>query len=427
MRSALVPILLADPMPWAFKAPYAWDFLKDRARFAGGYKGALANTPGWTATPATHSAGGVLYASTASGALQSFASGELRRTDKGVLIEGARTNLFTYSQQLDLGSGAPWSHTGVTVTANATSAPDGTTTADKIVEVNAAGTPRIANGSLTVSAATAHTFSIYAKAAERDQIRIVQEGSATFSAYFLLTGVGTISGLGGSAAATITALADGWYRCTLTWTTGGTNPQSYVATASGGSPIASGDNTKGLYLWGAQLEAASFPSSYIPTTTASATRAADVLTVPVSGLDYPLSLFAEFERAVDTGVFEALLGVAAAVDNNNIARLGVSSTDLLRQQQTTGGVAQADISEVACAFSAGVSRKAAGRFALNDVRGALGGTLNTADTVATVPSTPVRVDFGQTPAGGNPPFGYLRRAAIWPRALTDAELQSVTT
>lgn len=422
MRSALVPILLADPLPWAQKAEYAWDFLRDRARFGGRYRGLLANTPGWTFTRASTG-----YAQTSAGALTSFASGELRRTDKGVLLEGARTNLFTYSQQLDLGSGAPWSHTGVTVTANATSAPDGTTTADKIVEVNAAGLPRIANSSLTVSAATAHTFSIYAKAAERDQIRIVQEGSGAFSAYFLLTGVGTISGLGGSAAATITALADGWYRCTLTWTTGGTNPQSYVATASGGSTIASGDNTKGLYLWGAQLEAAAFPSSYIPTTTASATRAADVLTVPVSGLGYPLSLFAETDLVTLAGgsVSQSYFEIDDSSGNNRALLYGTNGgSQASRMYCATANVNQA--LPTVGSLTTGV-RKTAGRCSLNSFQVAGNGTLATEDTSGTVPATPNLLVFGKESGTGTELFGYLRRCAIWPRALTDAELQSVTT
>ena len=92
----------------------AWDFINNYARFKDVYYGPLANTPGWSFTRASTG-----YAQTAAGVLVPFASGELRRTDKGVLIEGARTNLFLRSQDWS----ASWNLTNVTVTSAATTAP----------------------------------------------------------------------------------------------------------------------------------------------------------------------------------------------------------------------------------------------------------------------------------------------------------------
>jgi len=251
MRSALVPILLADPMPWAFKAPYAWDFLKDRARFAGGYKGALANTPGWTATPATHSAGGVLYASTASGALQSFASGTLRRTDKGVLIEGARTNLCLQSQTFD---NASWTKTNCTVTADAIAAPDGTMTADKLVSAASTSQQRV-HQVVTLSAATAYTFSVFAKAGEATELAIRLAEDTVPTAWFNLSSGITETKEAGWTSSGIQALANGWYRCWATHTTIGTSYTYRVyVTNTNGDITFNGDGSKGLYLWGAQLE-----------------------------------------------------------------------------------------------------------------------------------------------------------------------------
>jgi len=422
MRSALVPILLADPMPWAFKAPYAWDFLKDRARFAGGYKGALANTPGWTATPATHSAGGVLYASTASGALQSFASGELRRTDKGVLIEGARTNLCLYSADF---SQSNWSKTNVTLTANAIAAPNGTLTATK-VEVATTAATSFYQQNLIVAATTA-TASIFVKsgnngASDCDDFIIRNVTTATNIAggkFDWTTGIFT-SSVGGTA--TVSTLANGWYRITISISSGITSGDNL----RWNFPAVGNTETAGIffYLWGAQLEAAAFPSSYIPTTTASATRAADVLTVPVSGLDYPLTLYAEFERAVDTASTEAL--VYLYVNGNNYSRLSVASTDAGQMNVGSGGVTQANLLSAAT-ISVGTVSRLAGRIASNDAIVALNGVLTSADASVTVPVGTMGLYFGADGVGATPCFGYLRRAAIWNRALTDAELQAVTT
>ena len=248
MRSALVPILLADPMPWAFKAPYAWDFLRDRARFAGGYRGALANTPNWTFTRASTG-----YAQTSGGVLQSFASGELRRTDKGVLIEGARTNLCLQSQTFD---NASWSKVRSSVSANVVVAPDGTTTADKLVEDTTASNTHRVQQSITISSGVAHTASVYLKAAERSWAALTFfDGTSTWTIYANLSTGALGSSSGSPTATTITALANGWYRVSLTATTGNTagQVQIYAATADGTISY-TGDGASGLYLWGAQLE-----------------------------------------------------------------------------------------------------------------------------------------------------------------------------
>jgi len=233
---------------------YAWDFVNNKARFNNINYGALANTPGWTATPATHSAGGVLYASTASGALQSFASGTLRRTDKGVLIEGARTNLCLQSQTFD---NASWTKNRSSISADAIAAPDGTTTADKLVEdTTVTNNHRVFQSITTTAVAT--TWSVYAKAAERSWIylRIDRSDTTTPQAWFNLGSgvVGTVAGAGLTSG--ISALGNGWYRCWVVIDAalaGANQPIIGMATADNSTNY-TGDGTSGLYLWGAQLE-----------------------------------------------------------------------------------------------------------------------------------------------------------------------------
>jgi len=409
MRSALVPILLADPLPWAQRAEYAWDFLRDRARFGGAYRGALANTPNWTFTRASTG-----YAQNQAGVLIPFASGELRRTDKGVLIEEARTNRCLQSQTFD---NASWNKTNATVVANAVAGPDGTTTADKLIATAALGQHRV--DQTPTSSAGAQTHSVYAKAGEYSFV-FVRIGLV--GAWFNLS-TGAVGTVQSGASATITALASGWYRCVVTVASAGANDVARInACIADNATDYTGDGTSGIYLWGAQLEAASFPSSYIPTTTASATRAADSLTVTgVTGLDYPLTLYCEFERVVDTGGSEEYLNVRQT-NNNERVRTGISSADLAFVQASAGGVDQGLVS-VAGAISTGVVTKVAARCAANSLIVAKSGTLSAEDTSVTVPATPNEIIFSGT---ANIPFGYLRRAAIYASAKTDAQLQAMT-
>ena len=396
----------------------AWDFINNYARFKDVYYGPLANTPNRTFTRAS-----TAYYTNSAGVLTSVASGVLRTGDRGSLIEGAGTNLCLQSQTFD---NATWAKSNVTVTADAAVAPDGTTTADRI-EVTAAASTTLYQQNITATA-TAATASIYVKngnlgASDCDDFLIRNVTTSTNIAggkFDWTTGIFTAS-TGGTA--TVTSLANGWYRITISISSGITisdNLRFWVG-AVGNTETAG----QYFYGWGAQLEATAYASSYIPTTTASATRAADSLTVTgVTGLDFPLSLYCEFERASDSGAGEVLFAVSNGTSGDRL-QLEVNSSDLARAQITAGSAGQFD-ETVATAIATGTVNKLAARGATNDARFAKNGTLSNADATVTLPATPNKISFGLNPTGSSPFYGYLRRAAIFSRALSDGELQALT-
>ena len=394
--------------------PYHYaDFISNRMLYAGVDVGTVAGGTGYSFTRASQG-----YYTNADGTLTLFASGAMRRGDRGVLIEGARTNLLLRSQEFD---NASWVKTRATVTANAVAAPDGTLTAEKLVEDSTASNSHFIAQSPTLTAA-AHTFTVYAKAAERSYIGLFI-GTVGVGKYFDLANGAVLGNLvGAPTSAAIEALGNGWYRCSIVFTgTAAPNAASVYLSPDGTSISYNGDNASGVYLWGAQLEAASFPSSYIPTTTTSAIRQADVLTY-TAGVSYPLTVWAEFERAVDTGGGEYWAQIDDGSNNNRVLVYG-NTLDQVAAFMNSGGVTQAETA-VAGAVAVNAVTKFAARFDTNSVRGCRAGTLSTEDTSATLPAAPTRWQIGNpTPQ----PFGYIRRAAVFNSALTDAQLTASTT
>jgi hypothetical protein len=392
-----------------FGASDAWDFVDNSYMRAG----VVTTNAGLTVTRASSG-----YAETTGGVLVPFASGELRRTDRGVLVEGARTNLLLRSQEFD---DAYWTKQRSSATANATTAPDGTTTAEKIVEDTTITNSHDLRRSASVTNGTVYTISIFAKAAERTWCAIYAGFSSATSTTSFDLGAGVVGTVSANATATMTALANGWYRCTITVTANASSGAVffYLATGDGIAGTSyTGDGTSGAFFWGAQLEEAAFASSYIPTVASTVTRAADQVTATTS-FSGAHSLFVETGANSGTGSY--FFHLRGATSGNETILWKPSAVNAY---MASGGNVEANQS-VGSLIATG--QKVAARFDTNNVRGASNGTLGTADTSATLPvGTLTTANFGSS-GPGSFMDGYFRRAAIFPSALTDAQLQGITT
>ena len=204
-----------------------------------------------------------------------------------LLVEPAATNLLSYSEQFE---NAAWSQGLATIAANAANAPNGTVTAEKLVEDSTASNTHSIYRVRPLLALTTYTMSVYAKAGERSQLMaFVQstgfvDGGPRYCVFDLSSGL-SLAPTGAGASAAIDEIGGGWFRCSLTFNgTASASPYIQWALCSGGANVYTGNGTSGLYIWGAQLETSPVHTSYIPTTTTATTRAADVITG--SGLIY---------------------------------------------------------------------------------------------------------------------------------------------
>lgn len=189
------------------------------------------------------------------------------------LYSTARTNLLLQSQDVSttwtlqfcraIGSGS---------TVNNAVAPDGTTTADTLIEDNSTNI-HTCYQNLTVVSGTTYTASIYVKSAGRTKFYIRSAFTANVCQFeYDITAV-TASLFSGAGSGTITGVGNGWYRLTITATATGSG-SGYVSLYlrdAAGSASYTGDNTSGVILWGAQLETGSVATGYIPTTTTAVT------------------------------------------------------------------------------------------------------------------------------------------------------------
>lgn len=210
-------------------------------------------------------------ATTLGGTVVSFSANTLRITDQGLLIEEARTNLFSRSSLFNTAS---WTIAGGTVTDNATTAPDGTNTAGKLIpnngELASVGNADILGQFVNLSSATTYSYSFFAKSAEFTSVSVRDNYSGGIINFNLANE--TTSGSSANVSKiSISPFISGWYRCSFVLTNkNGANNFSIRASVTG-------DGSSGVYIWGFQLEVGSFPTSYIPTTTVAVTRAADVV------------------------------------------------------------------------------------------------------------------------------------------------------
>lgn len=312
----------------------------------------------------------------------------------GLLIEEQRTNLVI---QTTVGTG--WNVQNVTRYSNNITAPDGTLTGTTLQASAGGFANRGCYQAITVTSGAVYTASAYFKAGTYSYVYI---GGSSFN-----VSNGTIITVVSGGSASIASVGNGWYRCISTYTEGSTVDyvQTYFSQASGGNAMtATGSET--IHVWGAQLEAGAFPTSYIPTTTAQVTRAADAASITGTN-------FSSWYRQ-DEGTLFAQAYPQATMGNS-------VSNDLVEANDGT----QANYFGTAAGLVQGYQADQLVSVAASAVSRAKNGVVTAvAYPTDQPPKTTLQIGVGRiyyrVP-------GWYKRIAYYPKRLSNTELQALTT
>ena len=346
-----------------------------------------------------------------------------------LLVEPSGTNLALQSEAWNV---SPWAATsggqGSTVSGNVTTSPDGTTNADKLIEAAVTGT-HFCLQNLTLTSGTTYTTSFFAKASETTLGRFRMSGSGAYwDIDFNLT-AGTVTG---GTNPFIQNYGNGWYRIGGTFTANQASNNFILSLRdASGNTSYTGNGTNGFFVWGAQLEAGSVATSYIPTTTAAVTRNADVISV--SG-------------AVSGSIGQTEGTMYAEVDVRNLGYNGVIAiiqtndwvADSIQIQKVLGNVwrftirvASAIILNIdAGAITAGIYKVAlAYSTASSGTVLAVNGSIISTQTASSIPACNSLVLGARNQTGT---FSIhlndrIRAAALYTTRLTNAELAALTS
>jgi hypothetical protein len=383
---------------------------------------ARSSATAWTATTTQPITNYIPVLQTAAANVARFDHSPTTGESLGLLIEEQRTNLLTYSEQFD---NAAWTPNAATIQPNTIVAPDGALTGDLLVATGTASSRIRCTTAQAIN--TTYTASIYAKQGTGRYLRFRNLAIDASGWIDLQTGA-TSATVGTTATAAL--VGNGWYRLALTATTPASIASNLIdiqvvdALNSTASVIDSG-----IYIWGAQLEAGAFPTSYIPTAASQVTRNADAASM--TGVNFTGwyrqdegTLYAEaaFLAAV---TLQQIFNVSDGTVANLIGiRASPSMATSSRFTVTAGGVSQADINVINGA-NAGVFTKHAGAYKVDDFAVSVNGQNALTDTSGVLISA-TQARIGATPVGVTANV-YVRKLAYYPSRLPNAQLQALTS
>jgi hypothetical protein len=221
-----------------------------------------------------------------------------------LLLEPQRTNLTLYSQEID---NAYWSKTNGTATANQAVSPDGSLNSEMFAENTTTSAHFISRNNIAISSSTSYTLSVFAKSNGRNTFRLFKDDGVGSFAFFNLQN-GTIGSKSNITGSKIEYFGNGWYRCSITFTSTSTSTYvQFLLAQNGETTPYLGDGASGFYIYGFQLEAGSYPTSYIKTQgeTNGVTRSVDNAQIAsgaedIIGSQNEGTLFIDLEIPYDT-------------------------------------------------------------------------------------------------------------------------------
>ena len=367
-------------------------------------------------------------------------------TCPSLLVEPQRTNISLYSQQFD---NINWSKENSSITSNQLISPDGNLTADIITD-NSTNDRHIIFEAFTGDFSTSRTFSTYAKQGSLRylvlSITSINDSASCYSAIFDLQ-TGTITATKNNGTATVTAsiqnAGNGWYRCIISGTLGigvlayfpiiGTSNRATFtgSLVNNNIPVYVGSG-QSLYIWGAQLEVGSYPTSYIPTTSAAVTRNADVISK--TGIS---SLIGQTEGTIFVEeIYDSSVLNNGGLDDTLVSLSDGTTNNLISIFHFGGGIETvlffirlSNVTQVAFYSSVLPSGtyKIAMAYKNNDVAFYINGVQLGTDTSASIPATSALTLVDPVTVLAATKTVNFKSIALFKTRLTNAELASLTT
>jgi hypothetical protein len=363
-------------------------------------------------------------------------------TCPSLLVEPQRTNLLTYSSSFD---NSDWVKSNATISANTIASPSAIQDADSIIENTATGIHIFYQGPIAASSGI-YTTSMFFKKNTRQYafLQIAVNGAADrFTAVIDLNNGNvtdtTTVGSPTSTSYTTEDFGNGWYRLTVSaqhnsgnvFLVSGLSDSATPTYNVTGEPNYTGNGTGSVYAWGAQLEAGSYPTSYIPTTSASVTRNADVISkTGISSLigQTEGTLFVE-AKFVNVDSFSSYVGVTSGAYTNSVIigkEAGVSPNKMFFFVRANG-------SDVLFNTSISLSSdyvKCAIAYKSGNWAAYVNGTLVASGTSSFSFSSSLErfgIGFNNGSITSVEDKSELKATAIWKTRLTNAELATLTT
>ena len=359
---------------------------------------------------------------------------------RGLLIEEARTNLLDYSEDF---TNAYWTAINAATLAIDASGPDGETSAVTFVDSGEGGDAAevFLFKTISVSTSTTYTFSVFAKADQLSWLQLALNGFTTpannSGGFFDLANGSLGNSTGDTLDRSITDYGNGWYRCSITFTTDVADTEGQVRIyvgESNGDRTVDLDGTSSILIYGAQVEAGSFPTSYISTAGAAASRSADVASIPTSAFGYNQkagTVVVDFETQFGTtAVFPRIWEIGNTSTGVNRATIFVTASN----GQIVSSIRSNNVVAINVAVdtqTSPASGKVASAFADDDFAALINGGSPVTDTSGsfTTPSIPrntLKIGGAGDGVGSNI-SGHIKSIQYYPRRLTNTQLQELTS
>lgn len=343
-----------------------------------------------------------------------------------ILAEPQRTNLVTYSEDF-----SQWSPINSTILSDNTTSPDGTVNADRITATSTGDSAFVRNTQSTQTVSTIYSYSCFVKKGTTDFVRLANRslGNVSEASCWFDIQNGVVGDVGSNVSSTeIESFGDGWYKCTVIGTTGGTISTQLTdiaaATSNGNTSATTGDY---IYYWGADLQQGSYATSYIPTSGSTVTRNQDIFTRDGIGSLINSTegvLFVEMAALSNDGT-NRQISISDGTSSQRIY-FGFRTTDN-EIIMSSNNVASGSYNSVTHVLNnATLNNKFAFKYKENNFALWVNGVEVGTDLIGVVPIGLNKLSFDNG-SGSSPFYGKVKQLQVYNTALTDPELAALTS